>query len=73
MTPRQLSAIDAIRDLMREKRIAPTMQEIANRMGVSKVTVFGYVRRLEAEGHIKIVSMHRGIRLVNEKCTCCGK
>lgn len=73
MTPRQQQTLDVIRQHMRTHRLPPTYKELGDALGVSRVSAFGFVRQLEAGGYVKIVAGHRGIRLLDEKCPCCGK
>ncbi len=46
-TPKQLAILTAIRDFRKHHGYSPTMQELADQLGVSKVTVFEHVRALE--------------------------
>lgn len=46
LTPRQLQILTFIRDARRRQGYSPTMQEIADELGVSKVTVFEHVGAL---------------------------
>ncbi|HTV48836.1 MAG TPA: transcriptional repressor LexA [Phycisphaerae bacterium] len=46
-TPKQLAILTAIRDYRRQQGFSPTMQELADQLGVSKVTVFEHVEALE--------------------------
>ncbi|NNM85229.1 MAG: transcriptional repressor LexA [Phycisphaerales bacterium] len=46
-TPKQLAILTAIRDYRKHHGYSPTMQELADQLGVSKVTVFEHVRALE--------------------------
>ena len=49
-TPKQLAILTAIRDFRKHHGYSPTMQELANQLGVSKVTVFEHVQALERKG-----------------------
>ena len=46
MTPRQLQILTFIRDYRRARGYSPTLQEIADELGVSKITVFEHVEGL---------------------------
>ncbi len=46
LTPRQLEILTIIRDARRRQGYSPTMQEMADELGVSKVTVFEHVGAL---------------------------
>lgn len=48
MTPRQMEILTSIRDSQRSQGFAPTMQELADEFGISKVTVFEHVEALIA-------------------------
>ena len=47
LTPRQLDVIVAIRNYRHIHGMAPTMQELADQLGTSKVTIFEHVGALE--------------------------
>jgi repressor LexA len=47
LTPRQLDVIVAIRNFRHLRGYAPTMQELADQLGTSKVTIFEHVGALE--------------------------
>src|SRR6185312_5241874 len=46
-TPKQLRILMAIRDFRVRNGYSPTMQELADQLGVSKVTIFEHVEALE--------------------------
>jgi repressor LexA len=50
VTPRQLEILRIIRDWRRQHGFSPTMQEIGDRLHLSKVTVFEHVEALAAKG-----------------------
>ncbi len=50
LTPRQFEIVDFIRRYAREHEYAPTMQEIADHLGVSRPTVFEHIQALEHKG-----------------------
>ena len=53
LTPRQLEILTLIRDGRRRDGFSPTMQEIADLLGVSKVTVFEHVGALVKKGLLR--------------------
>ena len=53
LTPRQLQILTAIRDGSRSNGYSPTMQELADELGVSKVTVFEHVNALVKKGLLR--------------------
>jgi repressor LexA len=50
LTPKQLQILKLIRDSRVRRGFSPTMQEIADELGVSKVTVFEHVEALIRKG-----------------------
>jgi repressor LexA len=50
LTPKQLRILQLIRDARIRKGYSPTMQELADQIGVSKVTVFEHVEALIKKG-----------------------
>ena len=50
LTPQQIRIFRFVRDYRNSKGYSPTMQEIANELGVSKVTVFEHVEALIQRG-----------------------
>lgn len=50
LTPKQLRILQLIRDWRVRRGYSPTMQELANEIGVSKVTVFEHVEALIKKG-----------------------
>ncbi len=53
LTPRQLQILTAIRDGSRSQGYSPTMQELADQIGISKVTVFEHVNALVKKGLLR--------------------
>jgi len=51
-TPKQLRILIAIRDFRVRNGYSPTMQELADQLGVSKVTIFEHVEALERKSLI---------------------
>ena len=58
LTPKQLRILTLIRDYQRKHGYSPTMQELADVLGVTKVTVFEHVAGLEKKGFLRR-SKHR--------------
>ncbi len=58
LTPKQLRILTLIRDYQRKHGYSPTMQELADVLGVTKVTVFEHVSGLEKKGLLRR-SRHR--------------
>ena len=50
LTPKQLKILQLIRDYRVRRGYSPTMQELADEIGVSKVTVFEHVEALIKKG-----------------------
>ncbi len=50
LTPRQLEILTLIRDAKRNVGYSPTLQEIADQLGISKITVFEHVGNLVDKG-----------------------
>jgi len=59
VTPRQMSVLRFIRDYRNRHGYSPTMQEIADTLQVSKVTVFEHVGALEAKGLLLRGARHK--------------
>ncbi len=53
LTPRQLDIVRYVAEYRKRRGIAPTFQEIADHLGISKVTVFEHVRALEKRGVVR--------------------
>lgn len=53
LTPKQLRILQLIRQSREERGYSPTMQELADALGVRKVTVFEHVGALERKGVLK--------------------
>ena len=50
LTPRQVEILTMIRDARRSLGYSPTLQEIADELGISKITVFEHVEGLIGKG-----------------------
>jgi len=67
LTRRQHDIVVFIRDYVAENDYAPTMQEIANHLGVSRPTVFEHIEALEARGALRRrPTLSRAIELAPE-------
>lgn len=53
LTPKQLRVLTFIRDFSHARGYAPTMQELADEFGVSKVTVFEHIAALQKKGYLR--------------------
>jgi repressor LexA len=53
LTPKQLRILQLIRDSRVTQGFSPTMQELADELGISKVTVFEHVEALIKKGALK--------------------
>jgi len=53
LTPKQLRILTLVRDYQRKHGYSPTMQELADVLGVTKVTVFEHVTGLEKKGLLR--------------------
>jgi repressor LexA len=52
LTPKQLEIVQFIVDYRERKGLAPTLEEIARELGVSKITIYEHVAQLEKKGAI---------------------
>lgn len=50
LTPRQIEILTMVRDGRRQNGYSPTLQEIADELGISKITVFEHVEALLKKG-----------------------
>jgi repressor LexA len=67
LTEKQLAVLDFIRDFIRDRGISPTLDEMSQFFGVSKITVYEHVNALEKKGAIsKTPNMARSITLIDE-------
>lgn len=53
LTPKQLRVLMFIRDFLHANGYAPTMQELADEFGISKVTAFEHVSNLQRKGYVR--------------------
>jgi repressor LexA len=67
LTERQLAVLNFIRDFIADKGISPTLDEMSQYFGVSKITIYEHVSALEKKGAIrKTRNMARAIELVDQ-------
>ena len=67
LTERQLAVLNFIRDFITDKGISPTLDEMSQFFGVSKITIYEHVSALEKKGAIrKTRNMARAIELVDQ-------
>lgn len=66
LTRRQRQILDFYEDYVQRNGISPTLEEVAQQMGVSKVTIFGHVAELERKGILARAAkgISRGLQLV---------
>ncbi len=65
-TRKQTEVLELIAKAIREQGMAPTLEEIAQEMGVSRVTVFQHVQALERKGAIRRQARHsRAIEILD--------
>ena len=68
LTEKQLVLPNFIRDFIEDRGISPTLDEMSQYFGVSKITVYEHVNALEKKGAItKTPNMARSITLVEHK------
>jgi len=77
LTPKQLRVLTFIRDFSHARGYAPTMQELADEFGVSKVTVFEHIAALQKKGFLKrsrhkarSLRLSEDIAFPDERATC---
>jgi len=56
LTPRKIEILTYIRDIQRTHGYSPTLQEIADELGVSKITIFEHVEALIEKGMLTRLS-----------------
>lgn len=78
LTPKQLHILTRIRDLRTAYGYSPTMQELADELGVSKVTVFEHVEALIKKGALlrqankaRSLAVSPGVKLPDEERNTC--
>jgi repressor LexA len=53
LTEKQLAVLNFIRDFIHDKGISPTLEEMSQYFGVSKITVYEHVKALEEKGAVR--------------------
>lgn len=66
MTSRQIQLVAHIRAYRYREGMSPTFQELADLMGVSKVTVFDHIAALQRQGVVRRTKYVRTIEIVND-------
>lgn len=66
MTSRQIQLVAHIRAYRYREGISPTFQELADLMGVSKVTVFDHIAALQRQGVVRRTKYARTLEIVND-------
>src|SRR5258706_11136388 len=65
LTEKQLAVLNFIRDFIRDRGISPTLDEMSQFFGVSKITIYEHVSALEKKGALrKTKNLARSIELV---------
>jgi repressor LexA len=68
LTPRQLDVMVAIRNYRHINGVSPTMQELADQLGTSKVTIFEHIGALEKKRLLKRDKhMSRSLEITTER------
>ena len=52
-TEKQLRIIEFIQQFRQERGISPTLEEIADNFGVTKITIYEHINQLERKGALK--------------------
>ena len=76
LTPRQLEILMIIRDYRKSEGYSPTLQEMADELGISKITVFEHVEALLEKGLLtrrsnkaRSLALTSSVRLPDERPT----
>lgn len=65
MTPKQLEVLRFVEDYTQRSGVSPTLQEVADHLKITKVTVLSHLRQLEKAKHVKrSYYRRRGIELL---------
>lgn len=68
LTEKQLAVLNFVRDFIQDKGVSPTLDEMSQFFGVSKITIYEHVNALEKKGAIrKTPNMARSITLVEDE------
>lgn len=77
LTPRQLEILTHVREARRSLGYSPTLQEIADELGISKITVFEHVEALIEKGMLtrrsnraRSLALTSSARFPDERATC---
>ena len=66
-TERQLNILNFLRGYIQDRGVSPTLEEIAQKFGISRVTAHEHVRALEKKGALRKVPNHaRSIELADD-------
>ena len=52
-TTKQLEIMKFIRDFRKSNNVSPTLEEVAEELGVTQITIYSHMNRLERKGAIK--------------------
>lgn len=67
LTEKQIDVLNFIREFIADRAISPTLEEMAQYFGVSKITIHEHVKALESKGAIrKQANRKRSIELVED-------
>jgi repressor LexA len=67
LTEKQSAILNFIREFIEDKRISPTLEEMSQYFGVSKITIYEHVKALQEKGAIrKQANKKRSIELVED-------
>jgi repressor LexA len=68
LTRRQQEILEYLRAYTSEHEISPTLEEIAQHLGVNKVTIFGHISEMERKGVISRAArgVSRGLRVIED-------
>lgn len=68
LSPSQARLLEVIKRLTRDMGMSPTLQELADDLGIKPPSVYDGILRLEKKGLIrKLPGKKRGIRILNNK------
>lgn len=67
LTEKQLAVLNFIRDFIRDRGFSPTLEEMSQFFGVSKITIYEHVKALEEKGAVsKAPNRKRSIQVLDE-------
>jgi DNA-binding MarR family transcriptional regulator len=68
VTPKQMEVLSHIDRMMTGEGVSPTLAEIAEQMGTSKITVYEHVEELIRKGVISKIEKrrHRSLRIIDQ-------